>query len=152
MARHLLPEPGPEIVRELIVELRRAKDHLETAWAVIANAGVTLGDWSSMTPEWYEAARKWRDEWHKMISADTKEVHSISTEPDPAQSAELKRLRDAWMKAAAERLSAGHQLDTIRNAYLPAENAYITADNREMKARDAFISEKAKQRRPSHEQ
>jgi hypothetical protein len=37
---------------------------------VIANAGVSLGDWKSMTPEWQEAAEKWRDEWHKMLSAN----------------------------------------------------------------------------------
>lgn len=69
-ARHLLPEPGPEVVMELIAELRKAQDHLETAWGVIANAGVSLGDWNSMTPEWREAAEKWRDEWHRMLSAN----------------------------------------------------------------------------------
>lgn len=70
VARHLLPEPGPEVVGELIAELRKAQDHLETAWGVIANAGVSLGDWSSMTPEWREAAEKWRDEWLRMLSAN----------------------------------------------------------------------------------
>jgi hypothetical protein len=145
MARHLLSEPGPEIVRELIVELRKAKDHLETAWGVIASAGVSPGDWSSMTPEWYEAARKWRDEWHKMICADPKETHSISTESNPAQSPELKLLHDAWIRATAERLSSSKQLDNIRNAYLPAENAFIRANNREMIAREAYVNEKAKQ-------
>jgi hypothetical protein len=71
-ARHLLPEPGPEVVGELIAELRKAQDHLETAWGVIANAGVSLGDWKSMTPEWQDAAEKWRDEWHKMLSANAR--------------------------------------------------------------------------------
>lgn len=66
-ARHLLPEPGPIVVGELIEELRKAQSHLETAWGVIANAGVSLGDWSSMPPEWQEAAEKWRDDWHQMI-------------------------------------------------------------------------------------
>lgn len=70
VARYLLPEPGPEVVGELIAELRKAQGHLEIAWGLIANAGVSLGDWNSMTPEWREAAEKWRDEWLGMISAN----------------------------------------------------------------------------------
>jgi hypothetical protein len=70
-ARHFLPEPGPLVVGELIEELRKAQNHLETAWAVIANAGVSLGDWKSMTPDWQEAAEKWRDEWLQMIVTES---------------------------------------------------------------------------------
>jgi len=67
VARYLLPEPAPAIVGELIAELRKTHEHLELAWGVIANAGVSSGDWASMTPEWREAAEKWREEWHKML-------------------------------------------------------------------------------------
>jgi len=67
MCRHLLPEPGPEVVEELITELRKAKEHLEFAWLVISSAGTTPGDWNSMTEDWKACAIKWRDEWHKMI-------------------------------------------------------------------------------------
>lgn len=35
-------------------------DHLEAAWGIIANAGG--GDWTTQTPEWREAAERWRDE------------------------------------------------------------------------------------------
>ena len=61
--RSLLPEPGGEVVGELIAELRKAKDLLETACGIIANAGVPHGDWSSMTPEWRAAAVRWREDW-----------------------------------------------------------------------------------------
>jgi len=65
--KQLLPDPGPEVVGELIAELRVAQEHLEMAWTVIANAGVPQGDWNSMTPEWRAAAEKWRDVWYKMV-------------------------------------------------------------------------------------
>lgn len=62
--------PIPENVEELKTELRKAQEHLEMAWLVIANAGVSLGDWKSMPPEWQEVAIKWRDQWHQMRSAN----------------------------------------------------------------------------------
>jgi hypothetical protein len=92
VARHLLPEPGPEVVGELIAELRKAQDHLEIAWGVIANAGVSLGDWSSMTPEWREAAEKWRDRWHEMLSANAAGQGAAKPYPAPACSASDPRI------------------------------------------------------------
>jgi len=62
--RHLLPEPGAEVVGELIAELRKAQDHLELAWGVIANAGHRQGGWETQDKEWVEAAERWRDTWH----------------------------------------------------------------------------------------
>jgi hypothetical protein len=38
----------------------RLAAELEMAWGIIANAGG--GDWSKETPEWQEAAAKWRDD------------------------------------------------------------------------------------------
>ena len=94
-ARHLLPEPGPEVVMELIAELRKAQDHLETAWGVIANAGVSLGDWNSMTPEWREAAEKWRDEWHRMLPVSANSDSDIGV-PDALRTKIKDLIRDAW--------------------------------------------------------
>jgi len=59
-------------------ELRKAQDHLESAWCVIANAGTSLGDWNSMTPEWRGAAEEWRDEW---LSVFKRRVSRNHTEP-----------------------------------------------------------------------
>ncbi len=38
-------------------------DLLEAAWGIIANAGG--GDWTTQTPEWQEAAARWRDAYHE---------------------------------------------------------------------------------------
>jgi hypothetical protein len=81
MCRHLLPEPAPEVVGELITELRKAQEHLEMAWLVISNAGVSLGDWKSMTPEWQEVAIKWRDQWHQMLSPSKQATRGEETQP-----------------------------------------------------------------------
>jgi hypothetical protein len=35
------------------------QDAIEAAWGIIANAGG--GDWTKETPEWQEAAARWRD-------------------------------------------------------------------------------------------
>lgn len=40
-------------------------DLIETAWALIANAGG--GDWDRESPEWREAAAKWRDRFHAQL-------------------------------------------------------------------------------------
>jgi hypothetical protein len=36
---------------------------LEAAWGIIANAGG--GNWDTQTPEWQEAAKKWREAYHR---------------------------------------------------------------------------------------
>ena len=38
-----------------------ATQMLEAAWGIIANAG--NGDWTTQTPEWQDAAARWRDEY-----------------------------------------------------------------------------------------
>jgi len=35
------------------------------AWGLIANAGE--GDWTRESPEWQEAAKVWRENWHKYL-------------------------------------------------------------------------------------
>jgi hypothetical protein len=46
-------------------------DALYMAWTIIAN--VSGGDWTKQTPEWQEAAVRWRDEMFHPTLADTKE-------------------------------------------------------------------------------
>lgn len=43
----------------------RLLELLYWAWTVIANANE--GNWDSTSPEWREAATKWRDAWHEEI-------------------------------------------------------------------------------------
>ena len=38
---------------------KNTDDALDFAWGIIAN--VSSGDWTKQTPEWQEAATKWRD-------------------------------------------------------------------------------------------
>jgi hypothetical protein len=38
---------------------------LELAWGLIANA--SSGDWTKETPDWQEAAAKWRDRYWRVL-------------------------------------------------------------------------------------
>ena len=40
--------------------------HLEYAWTIIANA--SGGDWTKESEEWQEAAAKWRDGYHAILT------------------------------------------------------------------------------------
>jgi hypothetical protein len=114
VARHLPPQPGPEVVGELVRELRKARDLLDAAWGVIANAGTSLGDWNSMTPEWRGAAEKWRDDWHRMLSA----------EPS-AKSAVIGNKDCRLVKGSVESTIILHLADgTIRNRVFQLYNLY----------------------------
>lgn len=46
---------------------REAKlaDAGEMLWIVLAN--VSGGDWTKQTPEWQEAAARWRDNYHAVL-------------------------------------------------------------------------------------
>jgi hypothetical protein len=50
------------------------KDMLEVAWGIIANAGG--GNWKLETPEWQEAAVRWRDEYHRTLDVQRETVAS----------------------------------------------------------------------------
>jgi hypothetical protein len=39
---------------------------LHSAWGVIANAGG--GDWKQESLQWQEAAKRWRDRYHKHLT------------------------------------------------------------------------------------
>jgi hypothetical protein len=41
-------------------------DLIEAAWGIIANAGG--GNWKLETPEWQEAAARWREAYHRMLA------------------------------------------------------------------------------------
>jgi hypothetical protein len=47
-------------------------DLTEAAWGIIANAG--SGDWSRETPEWQEAAARWRDAYHATLPGPVEQV------------------------------------------------------------------------------
>jgi hypothetical protein len=44
------------------------QDAAEMLWVVLAN--VSGGDWSKQTPEWQEAAARWRDHYFAVLSSD----------------------------------------------------------------------------------
>jgi glutathione S-transferase len=60
---------------ELLLHYRRppaGSDHcdlLDTAWGVIANAGMHNGGWDHEHPEWVDAAERWRDRWHELLKS-----------------------------------------------------------------------------------
>lgn len=49
-------------------DLKKAQDHLELAWCVIANAGHKQGGWLTQDKEWVESAERWREKWHEILS------------------------------------------------------------------------------------
>ena len=51
-------------------------DLLEAAWGLIANA--SGGDWSKADPEWRDAARRWRDKYHKPPTEDEMKMQVIA--------------------------------------------------------------------------
>jgi hypothetical protein len=67
--------PPEVIVRGDLDEARAAAlvpdslDLLETAWGIIANAGG--GDWTRETPDWQDAAARWRDRYHATLVPDS---------------------------------------------------------------------------------
>lgn len=50
--------------RYLRKKLDNVLDAAEMLWIVLAN--VSGGDWQKQTPEWREAAAKWRDNYFKV--------------------------------------------------------------------------------------
>jgi hypothetical protein len=45
----------------------KSDDLLYAAWCVIANVGLHRGGWETQHPEWQEAAKRWRDQWHRYL-------------------------------------------------------------------------------------
>lgn len=48
----------------LTAEVSRLRDAAEMLWVVLAN--VSGGDWEKQTPEWQEAAARWRDNYYRV--------------------------------------------------------------------------------------
>lgn len=58
----------PEFCTAIANAIREAEGRaMYDAWAVIANAGVNLGDWKTMHPEWVKAAETWREGFHAKL-------------------------------------------------------------------------------------
>jgi hypothetical protein len=60
-----------EDVHDLRSEYLEAMKHLDVAWGVIANAGGWAPELPNPTPGWLEAAQRWRDQYHEMLSKQT---------------------------------------------------------------------------------
>lgn len=55
-------------------------DLLYVAWTIIANAGE--GDWTREHPDWQDAAKRWRDQFHERIAKELQSEPSEDTTPD----------------------------------------------------------------------
>jgi hypothetical protein len=56
-----------DALKPVLRQRDEAENGMEIAWGIIANAGG--GDWDKETPEWREAAARWRDEYWPVIMA-----------------------------------------------------------------------------------
>lgn len=45
----------------------RVTDLEEAAWGLLVNISVGDGEWESQTPEWQEAAARWREQYHAKL-------------------------------------------------------------------------------------
>ena len=78
-------------------EGERRLDALELAWGVIANA--YGGDWSRATPDWVEAATRWRDlHWHPMLH-DATQGQSDEAEPVSEELKQCPKCDDTYSGA-----------------------------------------------------
>jgi hypothetical protein len=65
----LAARPAAEERDRLAAEVERLMDGMEAAWGVIAN--VSSGRWDRQSPEWRDAAHRWRDEhWHRALAPE----------------------------------------------------------------------------------
>lgn len=46
----------------------RVTDLEEAAWGLLVNISVGDGEWKSQTPEWQEAAARWREQYHAKLA------------------------------------------------------------------------------------
>ncbi len=56
------------VIQKLVDNFKQQSLLTEMAWGVISNAG--QGDWTREHEDWQKAAKKWRDEYHKHLSAN----------------------------------------------------------------------------------
>jgi hypothetical protein len=68
--RHAVREGVCEALAGGVLAESSRIDLLETAWAIIANAGG--GDWEKESKEWQDAAVKWRDTYFGSLSKVSK--------------------------------------------------------------------------------
>lgn len=76
-----------------------ADDLLESAWGVIANANG--GNWEDESPEWQEAARRWRDNWHQYLGTRQPEQPELTeVQLDPGVVGRVSNLERAMVNLA----------------------------------------------------
>lgn len=85
-----------EVIRQTVVSFTQPViDFAEWGWTIIANAGG--GDWEKESPDWQEAAAKYRDDFHNKIrhyvpsvpsGTDSSSAMRVSSEKDLIGSAE----------------------------------------------------------------
>lgn len=80
----------------MFAKTHSADDLLDLAWGIIANAGFREGE--DKTPGWYEAARRWRDNYHEYIGVgDSKDLvpNSVQTVASTLLPGETRPWREA---------------------------------------------------------
>lgn len=80
--------------RAVIQDAEPNGDLLDTAWSIIANAGG--GNWETQTEEWRQAARRWRDEYHKTFPSHAIEMANMMAE---AWNEKARREAEVWTPA-----------------------------------------------------
>lgn len=55
-------------------------DAADMLWVVLAN--VSGGDWTKQTPDWQEAAARWRDNYFEALKSGLAEVSSPASQQD----------------------------------------------------------------------
>lgn len=76
-------------------------DLIPAAWGIIANAGG--GDWGRETPEWQEAATRWRDAYHETLPSG--HCHRATRDAHHRRSPAGRRQEDAVSERRTEILS-----------------------------------------------
>lgn len=98
---------------ETVLAMAALRDLAEAAWGIIANAGG--GDWARESPDWQEAAARWRDQYH-----DTR----LTTRAPGRATHSRRRLTMATKIRLFDRLKVGAQEFVI-----PYGTAWIDADS-----------------------
>jgi len=66
------------LCKSLELESNMLLDHLDYAWGIIANA--SGGDWKKESKDWQEAAARWRDTYHEILSAASESEGVMSSD------------------------------------------------------------------------
>lgn len=91
------------------LETDRLMDAMDTAWGILAN--VSGGNWGIQTPEWEQAAERWRDEmWHPALDRNghpSPEDDDRADGPAPNADPRLLVFPDGRVAVAAQDMKVG---------------------------------------------